>query len=71
MMATVLEELDDEFPFLNIVKVNTEECPVKSEEFHINGIPDMYFYKNGKIVRNETGYMNMDEIRGIIAGIFY
>ena len=39
MMTMVLEELDDEFPFLNIVKVDCDECPKTSEEFEIMGSP--------------------------------
>ena len=50
LLAKVLEELDDEFPFINIVKVDVDECPERSKEFEINGIPDVYFYKDGEIV---------------------
>lgn len=71
MFARVLEELEDEFPFLNIVKVDVDQCPEISKEFKINGIPDIYFYKDGKIVAHEIGAVNDDVIRGHLAKILY
>lgn len=71
MLAKSLEELDDELPFLNIVKVDTDKCPVKSEQFHINGIPDLFFYKDGKVLFHEGGMVDADEIRSKLAEILY
>ena len=42
MLAKVLEEVDDEFPFVNIVKVDIDDCPKTAEEFAVSGIPDIY-----------------------------
>lgn len=71
VLARSLEELDDEFPFLNIVKVDTDKCPIKSEEFHINGIPDLFFYKDGKVLFHYPGMVDADEIRSKLAEILY
>lgn len=71
MLARALEELDDELPFLNIVKVDTDKCPVKSEQFHINGIPDLFFYKDGKVLFHYPGMVDADEIRSKLAEILY
>jgi thioredoxin 1 len=71
MLARVLEELEDEFPFINIVKVDVEQCPKKAEEFEIMGIPDLYYYKDGQVVFHETGAVNGEEIRGKLAEILY
>lgn len=71
MLAVVLEELDDEFPFLNIVKVDVDECPKRSEEFKINGIPDVYYYKDGKIIAHETGFGSKDMIMARLTEILY
>lgn len=71
MLARSLEELDDELPFLNIVKVDTDKCPVKSEEFHVNAIPDLFFYKDGKVLAHYPGMVDADEIRGKLAEILY
>lgn len=71
LLAVVLEELDDEFPFINIVKVDVEECPKTSEQFKINGIPDLYYYKDGQIVTHETGFGSKDMVLDTLAKILY
>lgn len=71
MIAKVLEALDDEFPFINIVKVDTDDCPQVTEEYKISGIPDLYFYKDGKLVARELGAVSEDVIHGHLAEILY
>lgn len=71
MLARVLEELEDEFPFLNIVKVDVDQCPKTTEQFHVNGIPDLYYYKDGQVVLHEVGAVNGAEIRSHLAEILY
>ncbi len=71
MLAATLEELEDEFPFINIVKVDVDQCPVTAEQFHINGIPDLYFYKDGKVLLHEVGAVDGEEIRSLLAEILY
>jgi thioredoxin 1 len=71
LVARELEEIDDELPFVNIVKVDTDDCPKTSERYHISGIPDLYFYKDGKLVHHELGAINGDAIRTILGGILY
>lgn len=71
LLAKVLEELDDEFPFLNIVKVDTDECPKMSEKFGINGIPDVYFYKDGEIVARQTGFGRKEDLVKQLSEILY
>lgn len=71
MLARVLEELDDELPFLNIVKVDTDECPNLSKEFNIYGIPDVYFYKDGEVVFHQSGLIDPDEIKEKLSQLLY
>ncbi len=71
MTAEILEELDDEFPFINIVKVDVDDCPDVSDRFDIDGIPDLYFYKDGKIVAHELGAVSADVIKEHLSEILY
>ncbi len=71
MLAKSLEELDDEFPFLNIVKVDTDKCPEQTGKFKISGIPDLYFYKDGKVLFHQPGMVDAEEIRSKLAEILY
>ncbi len=71
MIARVLEALDDELPFLNIVKVDVDDCPKTAAEYEISGIPDLYFYKDGELVTRELGAVGEDIIREHLAEILY
>lgn len=71
MLARVLEEIDDEFPFVDIVKVDVDDCPETSKEFNINGIPDLYYYKDGKVITHETGFGSKDMVLSSLAKLLY
>ncbi len=71
MLARVLEELEDEFPFINIVKVDVDECPKTSERFRINGIPDLYYYRDGEVLFHESGAVDLEYIKNKLSGILY
>ena len=71
MVARELEEIEDELPFVNIVKVDTDDCPKVSKRYNIDGIPDLYFYQDGKLVHHELGAINGESIRSILGGILY
>lgn len=71
MTAAVLEDLDDEFPFLNIVKVDVDDCPDTADEFDIEGIPDLYFYKDGEIVAREIGAVDESVLREHLSKVLY
>lgn len=71
MLARVLEELDDEFPFINIVKVDVDDCPETAAQFKINGIPDLYYYKDGEVLFHEPGAVDGEYIRSKLAEILY
>lgn len=71
LLAKVLEEIEDEFPFINIVKVDVDDCPRTAEQFRISGIPDLYYYKDGELVTHELGAVSKDVICSRLAEILY
>lgn len=71
MLARVLEEIEDEYPFINIVKVDVDECPKTTEAFKINGIPDLYYYKDGEVVTHESGFESKEAVLGNLAKLLY
>lgn len=71
MLARVLEEIDDEFPFVNIIKVDVDDCPETAKQFNINGIPDLYYYKDGKVINHETGFGSKDMVLSSLAKLLY
>ncbi len=71
LIGRILETIEDEMPFVNIVKVDVDDCPKTAEEFRVDGIPDLYFYKDGEIVRHELGAISEQELRTIIGELIY
>lgn len=63
MLSRVLEELENEIPSVNIVKADVEECPETARRFGISAIPDLYYYKDGKLLFHETGAVDLDYIK--------
>lgn len=48
MMGRVIEEIEDKYPTVTFLKVDTDEYPEIAQSFMIASIPSMLAYKNGK-----------------------
>ena len=57
MLAQVLEEVAEGNPNLVIGKINVDEEGELAQAFSIRSIPQLYISKNGKIVKNISGYV--------------
>ena len=57
MLAQVLEEIVEENPDFVIGKINVDEEGELAQSFSIRSIPQLYICKNGKIVKNISGYV--------------
>ena len=57
MLSPVLEELSSEYEGkANIVKVNVDEVSELASEDGVMSIPNMFFIKNGEVVKQVVGY---------------
>lgn len=54
-LAPRLEELDEEYPDLKIVKVDVEENQSLAQSFGVTSIPALFFFQDGERVHNLTG----------------
>lgn len=70
-LSRILEELDAELPFVNIVKVNTTDYPKLGRENRIFAVPTVQFYKNGEKKFENVGVMEVSEIKEQIANLMY
>lgn len=70
-LGAVMEEIDDELPFINIVKVDVDKCVDTAGKYEVNGIPDVYYYKDGKEVDHQTGFGGRQEVDEILKKILY
>lgn len=66
MLTPVLEELSEDVP---IVDVDVDDLREIAVERGIMGIPVLEFYKNGEMVKKETGFRPKEMLREILNDI--
>ncbi|SCL85858.1 thioredoxin family protein [Sporanaerobacter sp. PP17-6a] len=71
MFSKVLDEIEYEVPFVNIVKVNTTKYPELSKKNKVLGVPTVFFMKDGEIRERHTGVMTEEEVKNKIKGFLY
>lgn len=65
-MAPVLESIDNENDWLEVVKINADENPVSRNKYDVASIPTLLLFKKGKIVEYHIGAMPKFKLMGII-----
>lgn len=63
MLAPVLESLEDK---INVIKVDIDKFEKLAFEYRIMSVPTLVFFKDGKKVHEEVGFMDEDELTEII-----
>ena len=63
MLAPVLESLEDK---INVIKVDIDKFEKLAFDYRIMSVPTLVFFKDGKKVREEVGFMDEDELEEII-----
>ncbi len=71
MFSKILEDLEAEIPFLNIVKANTSEYPSLSAQYNIQAVPTVHFYKDGELQESHVGLMQAAKLKEIVANYLY
>lgn len=71
LLAPVLNRLESEFPFITVVKVNTTMYPNYAEEYELQGVPTLLFFKEGELREKHTGILNADQLKERIARYLY
>jgi len=63
LLAPILEELASKYAGgVKIVKLNVDENPMTASTYHIQNIPTMLLFKDGKIVNRLVGVLPREEI---------
>ena len=71
LFSKILEDIEAEIPFLNIVKLNTTDNPELAEEYGITAVPTVHFYKDGQLVASHVGVMQPQAVKEVIAQHMY
>ena len=62
MLAPILEELSNEHPEINFVKVDTDESESIAMQYGIMSIPTFYLFKDGELLRKTVGGHSKQEM---------
>lgn len=62
MLGQVLEEMVANDDLLVVAKINCDEEGELAQAFKIRSIPQLYIAKDGKVVKNISGYVGSDVI---------
>ena len=58
MMGEVLENINS----IDILKVNVDNYPVIAQQYGVMSIPSLFLFNNGKIVKNNVGFMDKETL---------
>ena len=62
MMAPVLEQLDEKYPDLKVVKVNVDAAQEPAVQFGIDSIPAFLLFEDGKDTKKTVGAMPLEAL---------
>ena len=65
MLASELEELTKQTG-IKIIKINVDELADIARSFRIMTIPTLLLYKNGEIIKRQSAYMPLAELKEFI-----
>lgn len=69
-IAPVLEELATEFGGkIKVVKVNVDDNPKTPTQYNVRGIPNLVFFKGGKVVDQIVGAVPKDQLVAAISKV--
>lgn len=71
LFSKILEDIEAEIPFVNIVKLNTTDYPEVGSKYNVRAVPTIQFYKDGVLKETRVGVMNQTEVKAAIAEYMY
>ena len=69
-IAPVLEEISNDFDGkIKVVKVNVDDNPKTPTQYNVRGIPNLVFFKGGKVVDQIVGAVPKDQLIAAISKV--
>lgn len=66
MLGPILEDLSQEYPDINFVKVNCDNDIDLAEKLGIMSIPAVFIFKDGNSIASSLGYKAKDDMKKFI-----
>tara|TARA_Y100000589_G_scaffold315795_1_gene339706 strand:- start:666 stop:959 length:294 start_codon:yes stop_codon:yes gene_type:complete len=65
-LTPILEDLKEELgDDLRIVKIDVDRNQKLAAQMGVRGVPSLFFYKNGDLIKNSSGVLAKHEIKSI------
>lgn len=71
IFSKVLDEVEYELPFVNIVKVNTTKYPELGKKNKVMAVPTIFFIKDGEMLERHVGALTEEELKAKIGEFLY
>ena len=66
MLSPLLEEIAEENPNINILKIDVDEVSELAVRYGIQAIPTLMLFKNGQRIETRMGYQNKNQLLAFI-----
>lgn len=67
MLAPVIDNLYEKFNNYPLIgKVDIDESPEIAQKYEVMSVPTLIFFKNGKEIRRETGFIPQEKLEEMI-----
>lgn len=66
MLSSVLEEYSKSNDKVYICKINVDKYIDIAKKFGVMTIPALFLYKEGKLIKNNIGYLSLEELNNWI-----
>ncbi len=66
MMSMIIEEINEEHPDFNIVKVDVDTNETLARKFGVLSIPTIVILKDGKLVEKHVGLMQKEDLVDLV-----
>lgn len=71
MFSKVIDELNYELDFVNVIKVNTTQNRDIAEKHNVSAVPTILFMKDGEVMERHLGFMSLEQVKGKIGQYLY
>ncbi len=71
LLAAVLEQVDKKYPFLSILKLNSDNNKELAAELKIKAVPTILLYEDGELIKRQTGALNEKDFMALVADYLY
>ena len=67
MLTPNLEDYCKEHSELTVLKVDVDALPDLARQYSIYSIPSLFLYQDGKLLKNQLGYMNKIQLENFLS----